>query len=125
MHAAQALKADILLEHKNLVHVRVFDNVILETEDVLNIHHAKMQLFNGTKQHDLLLVAGEFSSITKEAMQLAASAEMCVAKRAQAIVITSLAQRIVANFFIRVYKPDTITRIFNSEKEARQWLTEV
>jgi hypothetical protein len=121
MHASLALKADISLEQNKRVCVRIFDNVILEAQDIWNIHNHTQQLLT-RKRHTVLVVAGEFSSISKDALQAAADNNICENKIAEAIVINSLAQRLLANFFIRTHKPISHTRVFDSLEEAKRWL---
>lgn len=41
---------------------------------------------------------------------------------ARALLISSLAQRIIGNFIINVQKPDPPVRLFNTEKDAIKWL---
>ena len=41
---------------------------------------------------------------------------------ADAFIIHSLPQKIIANFYMRFYKPKLPTRFFNSEQKALEWL---
>lgn len=42
-----------------------------------------------------------------------------------AIVIHSLAQKLIANFYMKVVKPYTPTRFFTAKEDAEKWLAEV
>jgi hypothetical protein len=42
--------------------------------------------------------------------------------RADAFVIKSMAQRILANFYIKINKPERPTKFFNNKDEATHWL---
>lgn len=41
---------------------------------------------------------------------------------ADAFVIKSMAQKILANFYIKIYKPERPTKFFNHKEEAVTWL---
>ncbi|MGL4598075.1 MAG: hypothetical protein ACRCYO_11120 [Bacteroidia bacterium] len=43
-------------------------------------------------------------------------------QQAYAILIRGLAQKLIANFYLRVFKPKTPTRIFTDANEVRSWL---
>lgn len=43
-------------------------------------------------------------------------------RKAQAIIIDSLSNRILANFYIKFHKPANPIKMFADEKEAIQWL---
>lgn len=43
-------------------------------------------------------------------------------KKAEAIVIRNLDQRIKANFYLRINRPECPTVLFDSEEEAAKWL---
>ena len=66
--------------------------------------------------------ATDFFSTTNELRQLLASAAFTDLRFATAIVTKSMASKIIGNFFIRVNKPTTPTKLFSSEKLAFEWL---
>jgi len=45
--------------------------------------------------------------------------------RAVALLIGSPLSRVVGNFYLRFNRPETPTRLFSSEEEARAWLEAV
>jgi hypothetical protein len=65
-----------------------------------------------------------FMSITKEAMAYGGTPEVNDPVIAHAILINSLANRLLGNFIIKFHKPAAPTRIFTSESEALEWLRE-
>jgi hypothetical protein len=66
-----------------------------------------------------------FTSITPEAREFAASEESQKFTLANAVLIDSLAKRLVFNFFLRINKPPTPTRGFTSRISAEQWFNKL
>ncbi len=61
-------------------------------------------------------------TITKEAMEFGASKEANEFLIAHAIVVTSLANRLIGNFIIKFHKPPAPTKLFNNQEDALIWL---
>ena len=76
------------------------------------------------EQHAILTdgrdVAGVVTPQAREYMSSAA--KMVQIRKASAIVTNSLANKLIANFYIRVNKPLNPTRVFNNESDAVHWL---
>ena len=72
----------------------------------------------------ILFKVGNYTTISNEAREYGATAEATKYSIAEAYVIRSLPQKIVANFYIRVDKPNVPTKFFNNEYEAVEWLNE-
>ena len=64
----------------------------------------------------------EMNSISSEARNLAAAKDLEYMHKAMAIVVTSPAMKLVANFFIHFHKPPRPTQLFSSPEEAKIWL---
>jgi hypothetical protein len=114
-------KAEVCLLRDNLVKITVNDNVHLEAEDVIEINRAKRALVKGTR-HTVLLLSGKFTSISKEAREISAYKAVSENRIAKAIVINSLAQRIIGDFFIRRINSRESIKLFDKEEEAFLWL---
>ncbi len=66
---------------------------------------------------------GKFTSLTKEAREFSQRPESNEMTLATAVVIRSLAQRIVINFMISVMHQQAMKmRMFESEEKAVEWL---
>lgn len=63
-----------------------------------------------------------FMSITPEARQYASSNESSEFTLANAVLIDSLAKKLLFNFFMNISKPAVPTKGFNSKTEAISWL---
>jgi len=70
----------------------------------------------------IYLTSASFTNQDKASREYNGSEEVTKHCSAIAMLSTSLAQRIMANFFIRIIKPKVPTRFFASETEALEWL---
>ncbi|MGZ4078580.1 MAG: DUF7793 family protein, partial [Bacteroidia bacterium] len=61
---------------------------------------------------------------TDAARKLIASKEYTDKRFAIAFVTTSLANKIVGNFFIKFNKPASATKLFSDEETALEWIIE-
>lgn len=105
----------------NLITVYIKPSSLIEATDVLEIRAANEKLTQG-KSYVILMLVGEYSVLSKEAREIASKQEYGNTRKAMAFVINGLPHRIIGNFFINVNKPPTPTKIFNSRKEAEEWL---
>ena len=72
--------------------------------------------------HKSLRIAGNFSNIDMEVMRYLSRGRGTLFTLADSFVIHSLAQKILANFYLRINKPVLPTRFFNKIDEAEAWL---
>lgn len=121
MNKIELNKATCELIEDRIINIVVKDNVEIEVEDVLDIRKTNERL-SKNENYLVVLESGFHSSITREARELSAKKEYGEQRKAMAFVITSLAQRIIGNFFININKPPTPTKIFNSREEALVWV---
>ena len=96
--------------------------VELDVEDGYEMRGNFLLLSNGNK-FAVLTDATQFFSTSSELRQLLASALFTELRFATAIVTQSMASKIIGNFFIKVNKPATPTKLFSSEQLAFEWLT--
>ncbi len=64
----------------------------------------------------------ELTYYPADVMRYVADNEFIQYQNAYAILIRGLAQKLIANFYLRVFKPKTPTRIFTDASEATKWL---
>ena len=115
-------KATLYLYERNLVKVITHAHQVLELEDMMIIQEARRNLVGKDTAYVILSMQGEQASITKEAREFASQKAEVGNRLALAIVVKSLAHRIIGNFFIQSLKPHTPARLFPSEKDALKWL---
>lgn len=76
----------------------------------------------GDKKVPILHVVGKYMNVTKEAREFGASNEGLKHSIAEAYVLSSLAHKILANFYIKFNKPKVPTQFFKTKEEATIWL---
>jgi hypothetical protein len=64
----------------------------------------------------------ELTHYPTDVMRYVSDNEYVQYQKANAILIRGLAQRLIANFYLRVFKPKTPTRVFTDYNEAQAWL---
>jgi len=81
-----------------------------------------MGKLGGGKKYPVLIDAGEFSSIDKETRIFPAAAESNIYTLADAIAYCNLAQKLLADFYLKHNRPVVPTRVFPTKTEAIAWL---
>lgn len=107
-----------------IVHYTYLPNSEVDEKEHQRNHHALIELIGKTKKYPLLIDADEFINVTPEARKLIRKLESIVPISARALIITSLGQRILASFYIKIQKPIVPTKIFNNYEDGIQWLIE-
>lgn len=93
----------------------------------IDVHHveadfeASQKITEGKKYLSLVLTSQD-TSITSEAQKKSMTKEKYVDAIAQAIVIHSLAQRLLGNFMIKFIKFPVPCKLFSSKEKAVKWL---
>lgn len=119
-------------EIPNIVSAELTSDHVIEVKwnsiiDEIEKHHL-IQLKNmiqeiGSGKKMLVYVdTYNFMSITPEARQYASSNESSEFTLANAVLIDSLAKKLLFNFFMNISKPAVPTKGFNSKTEAISWL---
>ena len=112
----------IFLREDGIVQLNCGDDVVYEIAMIKENLDCIRKLGNG-KKLPVMDVTGKYTSASKDSREFVASAKYsidCVS--AEAFVIKSIAQRIMANFYLKVNKPKVPTAFFNDEKSAVKWL---
>lgn len=74
------------------------------------------------KKVPMLSKFDEFALPPKENRNFWAKKDSCPYTTAEAFITNSTAMKIVANFYMRIEKPQRVTKMFTSVSEARKWL---
>lgn len=117
-------KATITVLKPYLVQIRIDENADIDAEDIYAINTAKFELL-GEVPHCVLYIPQKYGTMTKEGREVSASKAINHLAIAKAVIVTNLAQRLVANVFIRMNKPVSPTKIFSSESEGITWLEKI
>jgi hypothetical protein len=99
----------------------------IELDKVMEIYHIKLgvdfikEIYTGEK-FPLLFKVGDFSLPSQESLKYQANEDSNLYASAEAYVITSFYQKIIADFYLKINKPARPTKFFSTEKEAVKWL---
>lgn len=113
-------KAICTLLEEGVVNVIYKDNVIIELEDVVELRKVIADLTNN-KYYVSVYEAGEHTSVSKEAREISSNDTHIKNRKALAIVVKSLAQRIISNFFMKSNKDIHPIKVFSSKTKALIW----
>lgn len=110
----QQIGEDILL-------IDILPNCDFEMKDYHQLMNAASEIGHGKKFYNIINV-GEYTTPDHESREASTSVEGALYKRADAFVIHSLPQKIIANFYMTFHKPVIPTRFFNTMEGAREWI---
>ena len=116
--------AKVQLFEFNLTRIEILPNSAISLQESITINNAIGILSKG-QESLVLMIADEFAQIDKSVSDFSASKEGLRYTIADAIVVKSLSQKILANFYLKFNKPAKPTKIFTSEPEAIAWLLSV
>ncbi len=115
--------SEIWLDEEGILRVDIQENAELEAEEVKNCFDAYTQMgINKNNKVLQLMTTGENVTIDKEGRDYAAinGKDFFIAS---AIVSTSLATRLIVNFFNIFYKSQIVPfKMFDNEESAKRWL---
>lgn len=114
--------SEIFLRNDGIVHIQFCENCEINWRECEEITFACDQLLE-KKKYPILHLSGKYVVLTREAREYSAGENGIKYSAAEAFVFTSLAHKIVANFYIKMNKPRVPTRFFTNEEEAVAWLS--
>ena len=114
-------KYEVVLLEDGIVENFIKPGATMEPEDVTALKQHNFETA-GNKPYVILVIPGELITFTKEARELAASKEFIEAAMAKALLINSIGNKIMGNFYLKVNKPYIKTKIFSDREKALTWL---
>ena len=111
----------IVLRDDGIIELYANDHHVYTIEDVKENVKAFGEL-TGNEKVPVLIIGGSFSSLDDQTREFMATEESLKYSKAEAFLITSLAQKILINFYIKFNKPLVPTRVFTDKEEAIEWL---
>jgi len=114
-------KSIVSLLDEGILHIHLKAGSEIELSDAVLIVEAMGKLSKGKKM-PVLIDAGEFTSIDKEVRVFSASPQSNIYTIADAIAYYSLAQKMIADFYITHNRPTVPTKAFSNKTEAIDWL---
>lgn len=97
------------------------DNFVFEVEDVKENYEAIKKL-SPNKKALVLNIVGKYASANKSTQEYVAKGPHKDIVLAETFVLRSLAQILLARFYIKLFKPVVKTSFFKNETDAVKWL---
>lgn len=114
----------IFLRNDNIIQLQFKTGFSAELEDGINIVNTIKKLGNGIR-YPLLVIYADDNLFSKENREYVASNEISNYVKGDALVVKSLALKIIGNFYLKFNKPSRPTRMFFDAETAVQWLKEL
>lgn len=109
------LRSDGIMQINTMLDVEYdLKEVSIVVENVLSLAE--------NKEYYLLIVTSEDANVTLESMKLLSDPIAMSYAKAKAYVINAPAQKIMANFYLKVIKPNKPVRFFKNQNDAEMWL---
>lgn len=106
-----------------IIFIKLKDNLQVEVEDSMKQHAFLKSKFDGINKHIILVESGLYTSISKEAREFSTKPEVNEMTRATAVIVKSLAHRIIINFIINLTNQQKMKmRMFEDKQKAINWL---
>lgn len=80
------------------------------------------QIVFGEKKLPVIVMCGEYSSTDIDFIKHLAKNENDPYSKADAFVLRSVAQRLIASFYIKIVAPERPTKFFNKRADAYEWI---
>jgi hypothetical protein len=105
-----------------IVVFKLEDHVTINIEDAVLHTEYLRERFTGEK-FKVLVEPGKYTDISKEAREFSARPENNIYTHASAVVIKSIAQRLIMNFIVSFTRSQSVKiRMFDSREKALEWL---
>ena len=106
-----------------IFHTQVQGNTVVELKDVKEHQEFFKQRYDQKNKFLILVESGHDSTVTKEAREFSSSLEINARIVATAVVVKSLAERLMTNFIIRfTSQQKTKMQVFECREKAVKWL---
>ena len=106
-----------------IVYIKLDDNEEIRFEDSKAQYEFLKTKFDGVHKLKVLVEPGRYTEISKEAREFSAQPESNEMTMASAVVVKSLAHRIMINFIINFTRQGAMKmKMFDSKEKAIDWL---
>jgi hypothetical protein len=107
----------------DIIFIKLKDNIQVELEDAQKQYLFLKAKYNNINKHIILVETGLDTSISKEAREFASKPESNEMTQATAVIVKSLAHRIIINFIIKITHQQTMKmKMFDDKQKAINWL---
>lgn len=121
LQTQDVLETRITLRSDGILQFNYAENKEYTMEDTHLLEKAVEEITNGVT-HMSLRIAGRYTNVDMEVMKYLSRGRGTLFTLADAFVIHSTAQKILANFYLNIIRPVLPTRFFNKAEEAEAWL---
>ncbi|MCE3229135.1 MAG: hypothetical protein K0S32_3686 [Bacteroidetes bacterium] len=101
--------------------MEVFDNVELEVEDVIILVEFQKEL-GGGKQFPVIILPSPTATTNSDLIKHISKKDSLPYTKADAFILTSVPQKILAKLYIRFVPPERPTQFFTKKEEAIKWI---
>lgn len=101
----------------------IFNNEEILVPDVPAVTAAFRQISG--KRLPVLVICEEFATTNNEVMKFLSKNENFPLSKGGAYVVHSIAQKIMANFYLKMITPERPTKFFNNREDAVKWLKQI
>ncbi len=123
MTSINSEKTIVSLIENNIIHIHLKSNqeiALIDAQEVLE----SMGIVGEGKKYPVFIDAGEFVSIDDDVRVFSASKAGNIYTIADAIAVDNIAQKLLANFYLKNDHPKVPTKIFINKHDALAWLSE-
>ncbi|MBK8369145.1 MAG: hypothetical protein IPL10_17655 [Bacteroidetes bacterium] len=107
----------------DIIFIKLKDNIQVELEDAQKQYVFLKAKYNNINKHIILVETGLDTSISKEAREFESKPESNEMTAATAVIVKSLAHRIIINFIIKLTHQQTMKmKMFDDKQKAINWL---
>lgn len=109
--------------NNGITNIRIDDGVEVTLQDSEEQYEILRSRYDGKTKYRILVEPGRYTTITKEAREFSTIPERNAMTLANAVIVRSLAHRIIINFLINfMQKQNMRMRMFDSKDKAIEWL---
>lgn len=107
----------------DIIFIKLKDDIQIEVEDSKKQYLFLKSKFDGIHKHLILVESGVDTCISKEAREFSSKPESNEMTKATAVIVKSLAHRIIINFLIKLTHQQTMKmKMFDDKQSAINWL---
>jgi hypothetical protein len=111
----------VTLRPDGIIHTHFFHQMEIDVNHVKEINQVCGELTQGRRVP--MMIDGDTLTVpSEEARRFVADKDSNPYSLAEAFIVKSLPQKLIANFFMRFNKPGRPTRMFMKQEEAITWL---
>lgn len=107
----------------NIIFIKLKDDIQIELEDSTKQYLFLKSKYDGINKHLILVETGFDTTISKEAREFSSKPQSNEMTKATAVIVKSLAHRILINFIIKLTHQQTMKmKMFDDKQKAIDWL---